>query len=1850
MTTYNTSGISYHVPMGQTYNIDLTPTTEAYTANLVFQGTNVVSGNTTIDGGNIELKGGVTFAGTVQAGSAEVKTSSQITFNDHVDLTLGTTEAITFHNGGNVVLNNGLAGNVDFNGQNATVTLSNGNINGDIDTSVAGSGTLKFTTADDLLKSVESYVYGNIGETANLKEIIMDGTGYVDVNGTVASNLVTFNSAGTLQVNSLNTTRQDSTLGTVNFKEFNGTLKVDGGNLKGNVVTDLGNNGIVTMMNGSQSITGQIGTSTNKIQTLNIGDTGEDSYSVTTMNGDIYAEKIVFNNRNTTNGSELSIAADYDVTAAITTADDGMGTLKLLGGTQTVTGQVGTNGMRLAEVDSGADGAISTFKNSLYATTVQNIGTGSSTFESDVHATNVIVNNSNEDSETTTGSTVTFEDTVTSAFITITGNGEDSVPSVSFEKLVTVSDNVVITDAEVTVGKAAVGEVSAVPANMSVGNDVTVSDSIVNMTGNLSLTGGASTLTIQDSSEFNITGNVALIDITGSTSSIEIKDSAATFNGTVTVADNNGNLNITDTTVASLVKFNGIVDIGNNISIDNNIAAEDAYSLVLTPSEAEFEINVYTPNPLATKVEFNANVTGNDLSVDNSIVSFGNLASEEIDENAIVANIENNLNLINSYVTLNGDLNVTQNMTVENSYGKFTASGINASVTVGNTLTIDDTNTLNDVSFITVDSKLNVGQNFVVLGNDNNNNNNSFVREGEETTIVLNDNVTVGIDFSISSAFVNLLGSGNGEDALYVANNVDVNNSLLAMKGGDITVGRDMTVNNNSQLIVGIVDYYTYMTDLNSNGGTPVGDYSAASTTNMDIRGNLTIDDSIAMLGNKAGMYGTTFGENIVNVTVANDVNIVHGESVTMVGDLELTGNTSTLTISDSSFNITGSTLLSSSGLNKYTDINIDDSTVTFDGTVEVISSLGNLNVTDTTGASIVTFEDSVTVGDAIAVIGYGVNKDTTLTFNGNVTATDITFEDATVDMGAEDAPITVLAEDELNIFDSTLTAYADITVENNMDISGSVVTITGNTDVTNVLTISDSATASDVDFNGEVVSGSIAVNGVNGNKTTNVTFNDIVLTTGNVSIEDATVTFNDTLNVGNFLNIIDSAVTFEEAVTIDSTSNIYSYAGSTTNVHFKDTVIANADIFVDSESFYNYDTYTYSYGNTTVTFEQDLTIRDEGIRGILHLDGDYVTVNANGHINANVEFDDNAKLNVADTKNIYGTVTTTSNGDGILNFLGSTTLNSDIGEDSLMLSQVNFGTSGENTVFTQDIGYDVYAYQTTIGNGDNLVTANIKDNVRFGEDLRVRSGSTLNVADNDVTVDNRLILDSDSTTNFKVYTTDISAGQAVENEKSGRIDTDYLSVADDAKFNITYDGSWYGAGQYTLVSAINNDGEDSYLGTEANGLVTDNSIIDSVVKTVDGDLVLFADRTGGGSYDAEDLGIVKSEIGNHFSNGASRSIFGIANGTQREGALADIINEMEDLDGGVVITDEKKQQLVEMQQLLAPVANNSAIQSSLTASNLALGTIGGRISEVRGAGGNILALNDSAKTGLSAGESTLDTALWIKAVGSTATQDKVGQFDGYDADTYGIVAGADKTLKNGTILGLALAYSDTETEQSDFRAGDSSDTNSIQATAYASKDFGNLYVDGMLSYAKHSTDAIRTANSGKLSSDIDANQYSAKIETGYKFVLAGTTTLTPFASIEYGTLDQKSYTEKGTSYQNDALKVDGVKVDVGTFGLGAKLATNVKAGNMTLIPELTLAAYNSFGDDSADIKAQYVGGGNKFITPTQELNETMFNIGAGVKTALSESSTLILDLDHDRSENGNFEGYSGSVSYRLSF
>ena len=1760
---YNADGT---VNLADNQNINsnvITATNNTGTLNL--NGSSTVSGNVGASGASLKEintgNGNSTFTGDVFATNLDVEGTGTVNLNGDY-----TGTAIRYNADGTV----NLADNQNINSNVITATNNTGTLN------LNGTSTVSGTVGTDThrLKEINAG-NGNSTFTGDVfaTNLDVDGTGTVNLNGDYTGTAIRYNADGTVilangsDVNSAITTATNNT-GTLtlngsstvsgnvgasgaSLKEINAgvtgsnstftgdvfatTTNVGAGeikfesNLTGNIDAITSNQGTITFVGDSsgkaQLITGNIGSLGDSINVLNIGESGSlTNYSTTTINGDVFANSTVLNNT-TTNSSTLILSNDKNTTSTITTSHDNKGILTLSGGTQTVTGQIGTNALKLSEINAGY--GITTFTNNVYATYLDVEGTGTVNLNGDYTGTAIRYN--------ADGTVILANGSDVNSAI-INNSGIDSTGILTLNGTSTVSGNV-------GASGALLKEINAGNGDSTFTGDVFATNLDLEGTGTVNLNGDYTGTAIR----YNADGRVVLSDGSDVNSAI-INNSGIdstgilTLNGTSTVSGNVG------ASGASLKEINAGVT-GSNSTFTGDVFAT-------------------TTNVGAGEIKFESNLTGNidAITSNQGTITFvgdssgkaqlitGNIGS--LGDSINVLNIGESGSLTNySTTTINGD--VFANSTV-----------LNNTTTNSSTLILTDGSNINSTVITAQD-----GQGILTFLGDSNVN--GIIGTNTEKLAQINagaDGKTVTFNSSINSNNLNISGDGT----VNLADNQNINSNVITATNNTGTLNL-----NGTSTVSGTVGTDTHrLKEINAgNSGETVTFQNNvyATTTNVG-----------AGVVNFNTLSGTT-SSNIV-FSGNGTANLNEG----LIGNIYFSGNDAIVNVSD------GKGIL---------------------GSVETLAN--NTGILNFKGDGVI---DGIIGSASLAIKELNVNSENEQDKDGNGTV---------ITQG-------LLAHREIFAEIINLRNNATLTLANNANVtktSTGLVISTDNANSGNVVFLGSSTVTGEVGTNNNNLESITA-----GANDETVTFNDMVYASILNYSDDGTVV----LNGDNSSNA--NAEGFKGTVNFDS------FAGK---LEIGDDV--NLTIGTAGSQFVN-------ANNATLTFNGTSNVLGN-IGSENGVNDTFKTINA-GASNETVKFEDNiyvmdslnlssnGKVQIADgnyvKRNSNSTttgamITTSTNGFGDLEYLGSTILHSDIGTSSSKLNNVTFASTGNTSnIYNQDIDKNIYALNTYIGNGSNKTTLNIKEDITFGGNLNLRKDSVLNVSDYNVTVDNNLNIASNSTLNFKVYTTDISAGQAVENGNSGKITAQSLTMANDAKIHIDYDGTWEGAGKYNLINAssITTD----YYGTEKNGLVSDNSIIDSIVTKDGTNLTLFADRTSGGSFNPEDLYIEKSEIGKDYSNGASQSLAGYANEKDREGALADIIREMEYFEGGTNLSEAKKQEMIKMQRLLAPTANNSNIQSTITATNLSASTIKGRLSDIRVTQGNNFTPNTYNYLGLSSGDYySFDTSFWLKAMASKATQDKIKEYDGYDSSTYGFVGGMDKITNDGSIFGVALSYSTTKTKQDGLRTDDS-DTTSVQTTLYSSQEIGDAYVDGYLSYGKHKTDATRTANSGKLNSSVNSDQISAKVETGYKIPLNDGISLTPFASLEYSLLNQKGYTEKGTTYQNDALKVDSIKLNRGTAEVGAKLVTNIEFDDTLIIPQFSASVYNSFGDNKPDVKAQFVGGGNKFTTPVPVMNDTMINLGLGVETKISDSTSLIFDVDYDRSKDGKFEAYSGSVTFGVSF
>lgn len=1344
------------------------------------------------------------------------------------------------------------------------------------------------------------------------------------------------------------------------------------------------------------------------------------------------------------------------------------------------------------------------------------------------------------------------------------------------------------------------------------------------------------------------------------------------------------------------------VNSGTNNTINNDYTFYGNLSSDLTFNQAASVL-------LNGGLSDNAYATGGNLNYNgyNSIVTLG--ANQTITGNVTSSGVNGTL-IFQGAGTVQGDVITVANSSLEevraNGIGNVLFTNTNAAevdhvnyqaaATIGFNgglnLTIDNsTDAVNTVTFNNHDGVLQI------------NNGNLTGIEGEAVvTTTSNNKGTVTMVSGTQTITGNIGSTGHAIKKLNIGGDntggldTSIYNSSITTANGDIYAQNTVINNddditpNNSELLMGSgYDLYSTVTTSNANMGVlkllggeqnVTGNVGTTGTrlaqVNSGANGavsnfgsSLTPTDVYAVTVNNTGTGTTNFSHDVGATTInvgsgisnfTNDVVATTTNIGTGVANLNTNGTGTTSSNIVFSANTTATT--SSTGL--YSTSVLGSATANLiNGLTGAISFAGNdatVNVWDGKGISnpITTLTNSNTgtvnyrgdgiISSTIGSSGLGIkelnintnneqNTSSGVTANGDIYAGVINLKNNGTLTLSDNVDITGTTTSETDI--TPLTSINQV-ISTGLADSGTIKllgtsTITGvvGSNISSIGTIEAGANLETVTFNNMVYAKNLNYTG-NGNVILNGQTGANINTAGMVGTIDfgTNVTNTGTLQIGDNVNLTTgiSGINFVDAngatLTFNGSSIISGNVGSLSGTDTFKTINAGTD----SE--------TVRF-NDNIYFMDSLNLSEDGI----------------------VEIANNKYVQRSSTSATTGSIiTTTTDGEGTLNYLGNTVIYGQIGTTGKRLNAVNFNTATNNVV--QKINYNVYADDTTIGHipsindtATNLMdvpgqydyvgattikewrgqtVANIAADMTFGGNLTIADKkSAINFGTSHITVDGDFTT-NDGAMSFIVNTRDITG----INQAGSTSSVSALVMNGGEKIHINYVGSLANNGSYTLIHALN-DISSNYSESETNGnnLVTDNSysidtkIVELLNNNNTSDLVVYSDRTSNGSYNANELYVQKSDTNGHFSNNAAVALAGIsANGSQTD----DMIEVIQKLELDSFGYGNSKENLAVQVQKLAPIVNTSFVQTSISATKLVTDTVGSRLSDTRG---------------LSSGDAIADKGVWAKVIGSTASQDKVGQFDGYSLSSGGIVFGIDKELQNNTIIGLAAGYTNTKTDQDDFRKGDSSTTDSYQLSLYASKTYDKAYIDGSLSYTKHNTDGTRSSAIGRDASyDVDANQLSAKINGGYNFLFENEVTLTPFASLEYSNIEQDSYKEKGAGAIS--LSVDDVTVNRGAAGLGVKISKEIKTEDRVVyIPEFKLGANKYFGDDDVEVTAQF-DQGNKFVTKGAEMSDMMYNAGLGVKTKFTEDTSVSLSTDYERSSEGDFQGVNGQLTFRMQF
>jgi outer membrane autotransporter protein len=287
------------------------------------------------------------------------------------------------------------------------------------------------------------------------------------------------------------------------------------------------------------------------------------------------------------------------------------------------------------------------------------------------------------------------------------------------------------------------------------------------------------------------------------------------------------------------------------------------------------------------------------------------------------------------------------------------------------------------------------------------------------------------------------------------------------------------------------------------------------------------------------------------------------------------------------------------------------------------------------------------------------------------------------------------------------------------------------------------------------------------------------------------------------------------------------------------------------------------------------------------------------------------------------------------------------------------------------------------------------------------------------------------------------------------------------------------------------------------------------------------------------------------------------------------------------------------------------------------------------------------ANRGMSSGDEFYgDRKLWLKTFGSWADQDDRNNVSGFDANTAGLVMGADATVSEQTRIGVALAYANSTIDSNSKVAPNSADIDMYQVIGYGSHSLDqNTELNFHAGIGQNNTDGkhdiLFLGETAK--SDYSSLVATAGLGLGRTFKLNETTDFTPSVRTDYIWIKDEGYTEKGSSAN---LKVDSQTTDQWIVGIDGKLSHE-------FMPSTRVVANLGLGYDllnsQSTVNAAFAAEPGIGFT-TRGLDPSPWRQNAGLGVIHDTASGMEVSLRYDAEHSEGFLNQTASVKARWDF
>ena len=294
-------------------------------------------------------------------------------------------------------------------------------------------------------------------------------------------------------------------------------------------------------------------------------------------------------------------------------------------------------------------------------------------------------------------------------------------------------------------------------------------------------------------------------------------------------------------------------------------------------------------------------------------------------------------------------------------------------------------------------------------------------------------------------------------------------------------------------------------------------------------------------------------------------------------------------------------------------------------------------------------------------------------------------------------------------------------------------------------------------------------------------------------------------------------------------------------------------------------------------------------------------------------------------------------------------------------------------------------------------------------------------------------------------------------------------------------------------------------------------------------------------------------------------------------------------------------------------------------------------------------ASSDLSRLGIYSAPINKDTGLFFTASTIFGEQDSSINQSGYDFTSTSLTFGLDRRFSDNLALGIFGGVNQTDTDIND--AGSKSDVTGGTLGLYGTRQWGEFYMDGAISYGlsrhENTRRIVLPGIDRKAISDPDGGLFSMYAGIGRDFEVSGWN-ITPYAAIRYIRAEIDGYTETGAGSLN--LSVDSHETDFIQPGIGARVSKTYSSPLGELTPFLTASYRHRYGEDEGSVGARLADVQTPgFSVATDSPDNAFGTAGAGLTLNFKNNASLKLEYNTVVGDD-NYKEHQVMLGFRYEF